>query len=235
MSSEPRDKPFLHTAFMLKILSSVVYINYTTNARKFHYYIHGKNGKRNIKNGVKIMLFAAKEITLRNGKTAILRAPKPEDAEKMIEYLRGCAEETDFILRYPEECTETVEQEEKFLQGQIDSEYSIMIVCETEGKIAGNCQLSFNKRMKVAHRATVAIALRREFWGLGIGTAMFAEMVDIAKKRGSTQLELEFIEGNERAKRLYEHVGFRITGERPDAIRLRDGTMRSEFQMMMKL
>jgi RimJ/RimL family protein N-acetyltransferase len=181
------------------------------------------------------MLFCKKEITLKNGKTAILRSPDPNEAIEMMDYLRTVAAETDFILRYPEECIETFEQEARFLQNINDSDCGIMIVCEVDNKIAGNCQVTFNRRIKTRHRASVAIAIIREFWNLGIGTAMFNEMIDIAKKHGVTQLELEFIEGNERAKHLYEKMGFRVVAQRPNAIRLKDGTMLCQFIMVKPL
>ncbi len=41
---------------------------------------------------------------------------------------------------------------------------------------------------------------------------MFQEMIRIAEAREEVlQLELEFVEGNDRARRLYEKMGFRIT------------------------
>jgi len=59
------------------------------------------------------------------------------------------------------------------------------------------------------------------------------EMIRIAQSKDHvTQLELDFIQGNERAKGLYEKMGFRVTGVRPNAIRLKDGTMLSEYSMV---
>ena len=49
------------------------------------------------------------------------------------------------------------------------------------------------------------------------------------------QLELEYIEGNSRARALYEKMGFRITGVRPNAIRLKDGTLLNEYSMMREI
>ena len=64
---------------------------------------------------------------------------------------------------------------------------------------------------------------------------MFEELFRIAGERGGVrQIELDFIEGNSRARRLYEKMGFRITGVKPDAIRMRDGTFVNEY-MMQKL
>ena len=48
-------------------------------------------------------------------------------------------------------------------------------------------------------------------------------------------MELEFIEGNERAKHLYEKVGFRVVAEKPMAIKLKNGTYLSEFYMQKYL
>lgn len=181
------------------------------------------------------MIYKSKEIQLKDGRTALFRSPKEEDAAKMAEYLKTAAGETNFILRYPEECTETVEEERKFLMNILESETAMMIVCEVDGAIAGNCQLMFKPRIKVRHRASVAIALLKPYWNLGIGTKLFEEMIAAAKEHGVTQLELEFIEGNTRARRLYEKMGFRIIAERPNAIRLKDGTMLKEFIMIKEL
>ncbi len=60
------------------------------------------------------MLFEKKEITLKNGEKAILRAPRREDGAEMSEYLRTMSSETEFVIRYPEECTETAESEGEF-------------------------------------------------------------------------------------------------------------------------
>lgn len=85
------------------------------------------------------------------------------------------------------------------------------------------------------HRASVSIGILKEYQGLGLRKAIMREMVSIARKRQILQLELEYIEGNDRARNLYEKMGFFCTGERPDAIRLKDGTLLKEISMMKKL
>ena len=82
----------------------------------------------------------------------------------------------------------------------------------------------------------MAIALRKAYWGNGIGTAMFEAMEALARRReGVTHMELEFIEGNSRARGLYEKMGFRIVGMHPDFIRQEDGTMCALYIMQKKL
>ena len=92
------------------------------------------------------------------------------------------------------------------------------------------------QRARAAERAQVNVALLREFWNQGIGTRLFQEMIHIAEKDPYlTQLELEFIEGNTRARALYEKMGFRITGVKPNAIRLKDGTLLNEYAMIREI
>ena len=181
------------------------------------------------------MKFVEKMICLKDGREAVLRSPLPSDAEQMLRYLKTTAEETEFLTRYPEECVETPEEERAFIERVNGSGTMLMIVCSVEGDIAGSCQLAWNNRIKTRHRAEVAIGILREYWSLGIASAMFSELIRVAKEQGILQLELDYIEGNARAKRLYEKMGFHEVGVKPDAIRLKDGTMLDEISILKKL
>ena len=174
---------------------------------------------------------------LKDGRAALIRSPKEEDSPGMLDYLYLSAKETDFLMRYPEECAGYTTEGEKAFFDQVNaSNQEAMLVCLVEGKIAGSCQISWSDRIKIRHRASVAIALLREFWNQGIGTRLFQEMIHIAEKDPYlTQLELEFIEGNTRARALYEKMGFRITGVKPNAIRLKDGTLLNEYAMIREI
>lgn len=183
------------------------------------------------------MIFAPVEFPLKDGRIGVLRAPDPKaDAADLVQYLYDTAADTPFVLRTPEEIRYTVEDEECFLQAVVSSPNDCMILCEVDGHIAGNCHLSFNTRVKTRHSCSVAIALRKAYWGNGIGTAMFQAMEKLARQReGVLQMDLEFIEGNTRARALYEKMGFRIVGSHPDAIRQEDGTMGALVAMQKKL
>ena len=164
------------------------------------------------------MVFECKQIILKDGRTAILKSPRVDDAEKMLNYIKKSCDETDFLLRYPEEWNITVEQEEAWVNRLRSSSDTMGITCYVDGEVAGNCEISFQSGMKVSHRATIAIAILKDYWNLGIGSAMFEELVAAAQKRGTEIMELEFIEGNERAKHLYEKFGFRVVSEKSNAI-----------------
>ena len=183
------------------------------------------------------MVFEKKEFKLKDGRKALLRSPSADDAEDMLQFIIKASGETDFLMKFPEEFAEfTLDQEKAFIQEDYDNENGMMITCFVDGRIAGNCQISFRTGKKDRHRASVAIALLQEFWNLGIGTRMFEELFQIARERGDVrQIELDFIEGNKRARGLYEKMGFRITGVKPDAIRMKNGSFVNEYMMVKRL
>ena len=175
--------------------------------------------------------------TLKDGRNALIRSPRDEDIRGMLDYLRVSAGETEFILRYPEECDKYTAENEKALFDRINAaDNEAMLVCLVEGKVAGNCQIAWSKGIKTKHRAAVAIALLKEYWGLGLGTRMFQELIRIAENNPDIlQMELDFVEGNTRARALYEKMGFRITGVRPNAIRLKSGKLLNEYSMIREI
>ncbi len=178
-----------------------------------------------------------KEFLLKDGRKAILRSPREEDIEGMLIYLYKSAEETDFLLRIPQECNKYTEEGERKLFERINaSDHEAMLVCIVDGKLAGNCDISWSRSFKTKHRASIGIALLKEFWNQGIGTRFMKELIDIAQENEEIlQVELSFIEGNSRARALYEKMGFRISAVHPDAVRMRDGTLRNEYFMVRKM
>ena len=183
------------------------------------------------------MIFEDKKIILKDGRTAILKTPCTEDAEKLLNYIKKSCGETDFLVRYPEEWeSATVEGEEKWIKSRRDARNAMVITCYIDGRIAGNCEINFKGGMKTSHRAGVGIAILKEYWRLGIGSAMFEELIAAAEANPQIEiLELEFIEGNDRAKALYEKYGFRIVGERPNAFKLKDGRIQKEYFMQKEI
>ena len=175
--------------------------------------------------------------TLKDGRKAVIRSPREEDIPAILDYLVVTAGETDFLTRYPEECREyTPEFEKTFIDRVNASDNEAMLLCMVEGKMAGNSRIEWNTGIKTRHRAGIGIALLRDYWNQGIGTKLFEEMIRIAKENEYIlQLELDFIEGNSRARALYEKMGFRITGIKPNAIRLKDGTLLNEYSMIREI
>ncbi len=177
------------------------------------------------------------EFILKDGRKAVIRSPKTSDVKGLLDYLLISAGETEYIIRYPEECKSYTAKSEKILiKNANESTSEAVLVCEIDGKIAGNCQISFNRKIKLRHRAGVAICLLKEFWGLGIGSKMFEVLIETAKRYGGIlQIELEVAEGNERAIALYEKFGFKKVCVHPKALHLKDGSFKDNYLMIKEL
>ncbi len=182
------------------------------------------------------MILQPKQIQLKDGRQAVLRSPEVADATELLAYIKKACGETEFLARYPEEWENmSLEREQAWVQNRRESPNILAITCFVDGRLVGNCEILFHTGMKTGHRATITIAILQEYWGLGIGSYMFGEMIEAAKTHGTMIMELEFIEGNDRARALYEKFGFEIIGKKPNAIRQRDGRLMSEFMMQKYL
>ncbi len=92
------------------------------------------------------------------------------------------ARETEFLMNSPEEFDDLSPEKEKVWLRELKAAPNfLMIVCFVEETMAGYSQISFRTGMKDRHRASVAIVLLKEFWGLGIGTKMLEEMTELPK------------------------------------------------------
>lgn len=182
------------------------------------------------------MLFKQKKVTLKDGRVCTLRTPVKEDAQQMIDYLRQTSRDTDFMLRYPEEITFTLEKEQALLSNMASSSDSMMIAAFIDGVLAGNCSFAVvGPWLKVKHRCQMGIAVKKEYWHLGIGSILLKEAIDQARQCGFEQMELEVFSRNIRAINLYEKMGFEVYGIRKNAMKLKDGTYYSEILMMKRL
>lgn len=182
------------------------------------------------------MIFEKEEYTLSDGRKCIVRPVAPEDAQTMLEYLKITAGETDYLARYSDEVTYTMEQEQTIIAGKISNPREVFMLVEVDGHFAGNCSVNqVSPKRKFVHRASFGIALYKEFWGLGIGSILIKRAISFAKELGYKQLELEVVSENRRAISLYEKNGFVKYGECPRSMRLDDGRYLSEHLMCLDL
>jgi putative acetyltransferase len=89
---------------------------------------------------------------------------------------------------------------------------SLSIVAEYDGKIIGSAGLHRYPGRR-SHAATLGMAVRDDYQGKGVGTALLRELIDAADNwLGLRRLELTVYTDNERAIRLYQRFGFETEG-----------------------
>ena len=180
------------------------------------------------------MNYQKKAITLKNGKTCVIRQAEEADAELLTGYLKAISAETRNVIREPEEVRTSVEEEAEFIRKNRENPWALHLLAFADGVLAGSCSFAGNsERIRMRHRCTVGISLYRAFWGMGIGTVLLGEILDAAGTVGYEQAELEVVSTNEAAVGLYKKFGFQVTGTIPRAFRYRDGSY-ADFLFMVK-
>lgn len=96
----------------------------------------------------------------------------------------------------------TYEEEDIF--DYLSHDVTRMVVCEIEGEIVGAFFAQFWKRYVHAHTLIVDEKHR----GKGIGSALFNEIKDLAKKEGKDLIEAEVRDSNHLMQKILEKEGF---------------------------
>ncbi len=158
-----------------------------------------------------------------------IRELLPEDAEKMIEYLKKIGGETDNLTFGKEGLPVTIEQEREFLQQSHSSRQSVQYGAWKCGEIVGHCNLSgFPRRM--SHRAEMSLAIIKSQWNKGIGSMLMEKLIEYARQNDIEIIQLEVRSDNENAIHVYEKYGFRRIGTIPAYFKI--GNAYYDFEMM---
>ena len=141
------------------------------------------------------------------------REAEPSDAGKFLEYSKIVGSETDNLTFGAEGLSLTISQEADFIRKFAGNPGSIMIVAFDEGELIGTGAVSVvSGKPRFAHRREIAISVRKDYWGKGIGTGIMNVLMDFARKSGAEVLELEVRSDNEAAISLYKKFGFEKIG-----------------------
>lgn len=180
--------------------------------------------------------FYMMEYLLKNGKKVIIRRPKVEDAEAIINVITIADTETLFLARNPGEFCTPVEREKQIIENVLADNDVEWFVAEYDNKVVGQCSVGLVRRnARYRHRAEVAFVILKDYCNLGIGSRMMEECIKWCKEHNVTQIELDVVKNNDRALKMYHNFGFKIIGTKENALRYQDGTYADEYLMVKKL
>lgn len=144
----------------------------------------------------------------------IIKEALPEDAEKLIAYMRKIGGESDNLTYGSEGLSITVEQESGFLESIANDQHSVFYCAWKESELVGTANLSGLPR-RMSHRAELGISVLKNEWNNGIGAMLMQHLIDYAKEHGIEIINLEVRSDNKAAIHLYEKYGFIKTGTVP--------------------
>jgi len=107
-----------------------------------------------------------------------------------------------------------------------------LVACADNNEVVGQLVLNtFPNRPRRRHVGQIGMAVRDDWQGQGVGTALMQAAVDLADQwLNLTRLELTVFTDNAPAIRLYEKFGFRIEGTSVD-FAFRDGQYVDTYTM----
>ncbi|MBC1418574.1 GNAT family N-acetyltransferase [Listeria fleischmannii] len=149
-----------------------------------------------------------------------IREAEMKDAEDVIRYLNKVGGETAFLTFGENEFLVSRSDEEVIIQQFLNHEKACMYLAFEGDELVSVGQVIVPAKERMAHRGNIAISVKKDFWGQGIGSKMLEKLILSAKKSDLHMLTLEVVSENQAAFHLYKKMGFVVAGEYPDYFRV---------------
>jgi RimJ/RimL family protein N-acetyltransferase len=151
------------------------------------------------------------EFSVEGGRKVVLRTPRWEDLDDLLELVNSVVDEGGEISRDEKASRD---EEIDWLSGvlvRLERGKTFFLIAEVDGRVIASSDINRQKGYE-KHVGAVGIIIKRGFRELGIGTAMMRILVAQAEKMGIEVLTLTAFASNRRALHVYEKVGFVQTG-----------------------
>jgi RimJ/RimL family protein N-acetyltransferase len=173
---------------------------------------------------------------LPDGRECVVRCPREDEAEYVRANVKATFATTDSVLTCPDEFKLTAEEEAKFIKERAQSPTGLFLIAEvvhnSAREFAGCAGLDPIPKRRAQHNVTLGIMTGGAFRGLGVGHCMMQAMMDFAREHPIIRrVQLEVLEANDRARRLYERHGFVVEGRRIGCFQRTPGVFENDLIM----
>lgn len=157
------------------------------------------------------------EFTAKDGRTILLRKPRWDDLDGLLDFINSLVNEEAPINR-----TEEVSRSDQieFLARRLSSIENgriIQLVAKEEGKIVGNADVT-KLSGRESHVGKLGIGVRSGYRRIGIATKLVEILIRQAKKERLKIILLAVYENNLPAIALYRKLGFKEVGRTPKGV-----------------
>jgi len=160
-----------------------------------------------------------------------IRWVKMSDASAVLNFRRAVCRESRFLITKPDEVGSFAEQRRHIALYLSDPKRIFLIAhWNSESDIVGIVTLAGFPKRKIAHVAELGISVRKDYWGMGIGSRLMYECLREAKERAFKKIQLEVMVENNRAISLYKKFGFTEEGLKKRSVF--DGNTYSDLLLM---
>jgi len=136
-----------------------------------------------------------KEVVLKNGREAMIRALEPSDQQALIRFYEKVPESDRWFMRYDVLDPKTIQ---KWIDGiDTGTVHSLIALCD--GEIVGHASLHLRQAGCTKHIGRIRIMILPEFRHMRLGTWMMLDIIKLAMDLGLEELRADFVAGIEDA------------------------------------
>lgn len=166
------------------------------------------------------MLNLENSILLNSGKALFISKASTNEANELISFLNAVGGESDFLTFGKDEFPLSVKEERQFISTCVKHDQCLMLVGKIDKKIVSQLYLDRSSNPRLSHIGDIALSVKKEYWGNGIGTHMISAAIAWATKHAITKLQLQVRTDHVTAIQLYKKFGFHIEGTLKQAIKI---------------
>lgn len=153
----------------------------------------------------------------KDGREVILRTPRFEDLDDCLDFINSLVEEEAMIL-VDMKMTRVAETDWLARNlSDLEKDRHICIFAEVEGRMIGAAEMG-PRVGRSKHVANFGIAIKEGFREVGIGQEMMKEIEKHAERIGVEKIFLEVFDINDRARYVYEKMGYQKIGRIPGGV-----------------
>lgn len=180
---------------------------------------------------------------MKDGRSVLIRPVELSDAGAYLAMERDLHGTGQGVVLDVDELPETAEAQADDLESAVISEksvcYRVKYVALVDGALVGNADIKRHRWRRLRHQARVSIGVHPDYQERGIGRLLMDRLLGWAFEGPGTtyggirRIELGVFEGNTRALRLYESLGFEEEGRSRLFLRHEDGSFETDISMAL--
>lgn len=162
----------------------------------------------------------------------LVREAEVEDAAVLISLLNQIGQESEFTSLDPAGILMDESDMQAFIMKQAQSDNEITLLAFLNDELSGVINITADQRPRVRHIGDIFLAIKKSFWGHGLGSILMEEAIEWAKSSASIRrLQLTVQKRNLAAVHLYKKMGFIIEGLQERGACIEGGVFLDVYQM----
>lgn len=164
-----------------------------------------------------------KTVTLRDGRTAVLRLLARGDSEKLHAFFQALPEQGRLFLRHDVRDPALIRRWTE----ELNLESVIPLIAEEGDTVIADGTLHIETHSWMQHVGLIRLVIAETHRNVGLGTLIARELVAIAEQRNLEMLQAHVIEDDRRYVKMFQTLGFETAAVLNGVVKDQDGNNRN--------